>query len=76
MTTWEIVASILVPVLGILAGMFTIKWVQTKQLFRKSGLFLIGIADAMEDDHISMDELKETIEDGAEVIAAGKDVFS
>jgi len=61
MTSWEMIATILVPVMGIAMTLLGLRWAKIKK-------FVITLADAIEDDEITRKELQQ-------IIRAARDMF-
>lgn len=55
MSWWEITATIVTPVLTIVAGMFAAKWSRAKNVIHE-------IDKALEDNTITVDEIKKIVD--------------
>lgn len=89
MSAWEIIAAILVPLLGILSGLLGIKWRKGMKLLKEGSeavvaLGLCGLAmhKVIDDPDITQDEasnvansVKEVGIEFSEAIAAAVDLF-
>ncbi len=90
MTAWEILASILVPLLGIVSGLLGVKWTKGMRLLKETseavvalGLCGLRLQKALEDPSISAEDRDEVVRsvktvatEFNEAIAAASDLFS
>ena len=90
MTAWEIVASILVPLLGIVSGLLGVKWRKGMRLLKETseavvalGLCGLRLQKALEDPTISADDRDEVVQsvkrvgtEFSQAVAAAADLFS
>jgi len=66
---WEIIIP---TVLGIVALICGIRWKQVANLLKQTGELLLVVADAMEDDKISKDEVASILKESVDVVSAVK----
>lgn len=76
MSAWEIIAAIVVPLLGILSVVFIVKWKQTGVALREIGEVFIASSEAMEDGNLTIEELKRIAREVVEAGIAIKNVFT
>ena len=90
MTTWEIAATILVPLLGIIAGLLGAKWQKGMKLLKEAseavvalGLCGLNLQQALEDTSLSPQErdgvvqaVKNVGREFRQAIAAATDLFN
>ena len=90
MTPWEIAATILVPLLGILSGLLGAKWRKGMRLLKETseavvalGLCGLRLQKALEDPSLSAGEREEVVDsvkrvgvEFSQAIAAAADLFS
>ena len=67
--SWEIIVMIVLGAFGILAGT---KWRQAKNLIRKGAEALTTLSDALDDDKLTKEEIREIANKLGAVIVAFK----
>jgi hypothetical protein len=90
MTAWEIAASILMPLLGILSGLLGVKWRKGMKLLKEGseavvalGLCGLSMQKALEDPNVTLEEKNELVgsvkrvgSEFSEAIAAATELFN
>lgn len=66
---------IALAVLGIVALIFGVKWVQVARLLKEIGEVCFTTSEAMYDNKITKDEARKILKELADVVLAGKMVF-
>ena len=66
--TGELMAIIFSAVIAILAGIFSLAFAKVSRTFKELGEFMITIAAAVEDKHITREELSNILSEGKDVL--------
>ena len=70
--TGEVMAIIFSAVIAILAGAFSFAFAKVSRTFNELGEFLITISAAVEDKHITREELSNILSEGKDVLKVWK----